>query len=54
MKEIKLRIDGYDDRREIVSILADNGYKVKIKEEEIRCSLSSKYYVIIEMKGGKN
>lgn len=47
-KIIKLNIDGYDDRRELVAILADNGYKVKIKKETDYL-LNSKYFVIIEL-----
>ena len=31
MKIVKLKIDGQNDRRQLASILADNGYKVFIE-----------------------
>ena len=45
-QEIKLKINGYDDRRELVAILADNGYKVRIKKETDNL-LNNEYFVII-------
>lgn len=51
-KEIKFKINGYDDRRELVAILADNGYKVKIIEKKERpwSTLDSPdYFVIVDL-----
>lgn len=32
--KIQLEINGFDDRRNLAAILADNGYKVRINEVE--------------------
>ena len=47
VKEIKLKINSYDDRRELASILAENGYMVRIKKEEDY--LTTTYFVIINL-----
>ena len=47
--EVKIKINGYVDRRDLVAILADNGYKVKIKKEEDYSS-SNDYFVILDLK----
>lgn len=49
-KEIKLKINGFDDRRELVGILADNGYKVRITQKEDDIHFTSDYFVMIELK----
>ena len=49
MKEIRLKIPGQDDRREIVSILADNGYKVRIEKRNVTY-LVEDYFVVVELK----
>lgn len=46
-EKIRLNINGCKDRREIVAILADNGYKVKIIKEEISY-FDHKYWLEIE------
>ena len=50
---MELKINGHDDRREIVSILVDNGYKVNIEERRSGCTWETDYYVIVELIGGK-
>lgn len=47
-KIISLKIDGYDDRRELIAILAENGYKVYVKEEKDGV-FNTNYFVIIEL-----
>ena len=43
---MKLNINGFEDRRKIASILADNGYKVRIiKKQDL---FGDKYFVVIE------
>ena len=49
-KEIKLKINGFDDRRELVAILADNGYKVRITQKEDDIYYTSDYFVMITPK----
>ena len=46
MKEVSFQIDGYDDRRNLVSILAANGYRVRISKEE---TYSAKSFVHVEL-----
>ena len=45
-KSVKLLINSYEDRRELVGILADAGYSVKVVNEKTQ--YGSDYYVIIE------
>lgn len=47
-KTIKLEIEREDDRRELVAILAENGYEVSVQEKEIGY-YKYKYYVIIHL-----
>ena len=51
LNSVKLRIDGYNDRRTILSILAENGYKVMVEKEPVNYVMgrnNDEYYVIIE------
>ena len=49
MKICELKIDGYDDRSDIVAILAHNGYRVSIEEREDPHSYLKKiYWVVVE------
>ena len=51
MKTIKFRIDGADDRRDLVAILADNGYWCKIIEKRYPYGLGEdEYYVVVSTK----
>ena len=45
---VKLRIDGYDDRRQMAGILADNGYTVSFETaQQTSYTLNSEHYVVI-------
>jgi len=50
MKEVKLNIPGYEDRRKLVGILADNGYSVRIEKEDIPYKIGKNYFVVVGMK----
>ncbi len=50
MKLVKLKIDGQNDRRQLASILADNGYKVFIEVKEDSLIYHKDYFVVIELK----
>ena len=47
MKTIKLNIQSYNDRRDMVFILAQNGFKTWV--EEVKESLTTSYYVYFEV-----
>ena len=49
MKKIKLKINNEEDRRELVSILTESGYKVKVVKED-KYITGDSHYVIIYLK----
>ena len=49
-KPIRLQIQGYDDRRKVASILADNDFKVRIKKDKEYCYSDEKYFVEVWLK----
>ena len=49
MLTVKFRIDGQDDRRTLVSILADNGYKCVIEKKDV-FPMGENYFVVVELK----
>ena len=50
MREIKLKIDGQEDRRTVMGILADYGYKVKIETKKSSKIIGDEYFIVIEVK----
>ena len=51
VRVISLKIQGYDDRKDLVEILANNGYKVWIEEVLVDANyswLGTDYYVHFE------
>ena len=52
--KIQLEINGFDDRRNLAAILADNGYKVRIHEVDGNNSREKHFIVEIEKGDDKN
>ena len=52
--KIQLEINGFDDRRNLAAILADNGYKVRINEVEGNTFCGKRFIVEIEREDKKN
>lgn len=48
-REIKLKINGQEDRRTIVAILAENGYEVVVEKKE-DIIIGDDHFVIIKIK----
>ena len=48
-REIKLKIDGQEDRKTIVAVLAENGYEVVVEKKEDIIS-GDDYFVIVKIK----
>lgn len=48
-KIIKLKIMSFDDRQNIVTALANSGYKVWVKEEDNGAIEGTDYYVYFEL-----
>jgi hypothetical protein len=48
MKKIMINIDNYDDRKNIISILAHAGYTVRVKVEEDNVHRKT-YWVIFDL-----
>jgi len=45
---MELKINGYDDRRKLVGILADNGYCVTVEERHNpNYTITTEFYVIV-------
>ncbi len=47
-KEVKLHINGYEERNKVAAILAENGYYVKIERKKVS-ALTYEYYVVIQI-----
>ncbi len=45
---IRLNVNGYEDRTNVVMALVNNGYKVSVEKEPQEYSLSKNYWVIVE------
>ena len=41
-------INNYEDRRNMVAILAEAGYEVRIEKRDIQYSINSNYFVVVE------
>jgi len=46
--KIRLRIQNYEERKAVICALADNGYSVRVEDNESSDRLAIDYYVVFE------